>query len=96
MARILSGIVLILISLLAVLFAPPILYILGIGVIGTVCLYEFSRIMHAMDIRSRSWFLYVIFWALLAGLYLEALPPLALMSLAAVAALISALSLRSL
>lgn len=96
MARILSGIVLILISLLAVLFAPRILYIAGIGIVGTLCLYEFSRIMHAMDIRSRSWFLYAIFWALLAGLYLETLPPLVMMSLATVAALISALGLRKL
>lgn len=96
MARILSGIVLILISLAAVLFAPRILYIVGIGIVGTLCLYEFSRIMHAMNIRSRPWLLYVVFWVLLAGLYLETLPPLALMSLATAAALIAALGLRKL
>lgn len=96
MARILSGIVLILLSLLAVLFAPPVLYIAGIGVIGTLCLCEFSRIMHALNILSRAWFLCIVFWALLAGLYLEMLPPLALMSLAAAAAAISTLGLKKL
>ena len=71
MRRILSAIVLIPASLLIVFFAPRFFYLIGIGLIGTLCLYEYFRLMRTMDIRVRSWFGYIAFWVLLIVLHLR-------------------------
>jgi phosphatidate cytidylyltransferase len=72
MTRILSAVILIPAALLVVIFAHPLVYLIGIAVIGTLCLYEYSGLMHAMSIPTRPWFLYGMFWALLAIIYLDA------------------------
>jgi phosphatidate cytidylyltransferase len=91
MTRILSAIVLIPVALLVVVFAAPRFYLAGIGIVGTICLYEYCRIMRAMNIRPRTWFVYFMFWALLVAFYLDMFPPIALLALALVVAFISSL-----
>ena len=91
MTRIFSAIILIPVSLLVVVFAPPLLYLAGIGFIGTLCLYEYFRLMQAMDIRARSWLGYGAFWILLIVFYLNRLPALPILALTVIAAFISAI-----
>jgi len=71
MKRILSAIILIPLTLLGVIYAHPPYYMIGIGLLGTVCLYEYFTMMHAMDIRIRPWFGYGAFWILLAALFYD-------------------------
>jgi phosphatidate cytidylyltransferase len=72
--RILSAIILIPLTLLVVLYAPPVYYLLGIAILGTICLYEYFGLMRAMDIPARQWFGYGVFWILLAILYQDRFP----------------------
>jgi phosphatidate cytidylyltransferase len=91
MTRIFSAIILIPISILVVIFAPPLLYLAGIGFIGILCLYEYFRLMRAMDIRARSWLGYGAFWILLIVFYLNRLPAIPILALAVVTVFISAI-----
>ncbi|MBN2319852.1 MAG: phosphatidate cytidylyltransferase [Acidobacteria bacterium] len=96
MKRILSAIILIPLTLLAVIYAPPICYLIGIGLLGTVCLYEYFGLIRALDIRIRPWFGYGVFWILLIILYQGRLPFLPILALVLIAAFISASWRRSL
>jgi phosphatidate cytidylyltransferase len=73
--RILSAIVLIPATLLVVIYATPFFYLLGVGLIGTACLYEYFRLIRAMDIPNRPWFGYVAFWILLILFSLNRIDP---------------------
>jgi len=91
MTRILSSIILIPLALLVVIYAPRELYLAGIGIIGTICLYEFSRIMQAMNVHSRTWFLYCVFWVSLVGFYSEKISHIALLALVVIIVFTSSL-----
>jgi phosphatidate cytidylyltransferase len=67
MARILSAIVLGTIAILAVIYAPPVLFLIGIGLTGTLCLYEYFGLIHSMGIAVQPWFGYGAFWILLVA-----------------------------
>ena len=90
LTRILSAVILILAALSTVLYAKPAVYLVGIGIIGTGCLYEYCRIMHAIDIRTRPWFLCCVFWCLIIALYLKSVPSVAALSLSIILIVISA------
>lgn len=100
MTRVLTAIILIPLALLVVIFATPLYYMIGIGIVGTLCLYEYFRLMRAMDIRARSWLGYSAFWTLLTVFSLDRLfslsipdrmpPPISLFTLMVVAVFISA------
>jgi phosphatidate cytidylyltransferase len=96
MKRIFSAIILIPASLLVVIYATPLFYLIGIGLLGTVCLYEYFGLMQAMDIRVRPWFGYGIFWILLITLYHDSLLFSPILAVILVAAFISASWRRSL
>ena len=88
MKRILSAIILVPLTLLVVLYAPPLYYLIGIAFLGTVGLYEYFTLMRAMNIRVRQWFGYVAFWILLIVLFqskFSVLPVLALILIASFA-----------
>jgi phosphatidate cytidylyltransferase len=78
MTRILSAIILIPGSILVVIFSTPPIYLISIGFIGTLCLYEYFSLIRAMDIKARSWFGYGAFWILLIVYSLDklSLPPI--------------------
>lgn len=82
MKRILSAILLIPLTLLVVIYATPFIYLLGVGFIGTACLYEYFKMTRAMGIPGRPWFGTLAFWILIIFFSLEKLdPPAALQSI---------------
>lgn len=73
-------------ALLAVIYATPLFFLLGIGVVGTICLIEYFRLMRAMSIRVQPWFGYIAFWALLISFRQTRFPataPIAMVLMAA-------------
>jgi len=89
--RILSAVVLIPVALAAVFFAPPDLYLAALGVIGSLCLFEYFQIMARLGARAQPWFGYAGFWILLAGLRLAWLPAATLFSCLLLAAFLAAM-----
>jgi phosphatidate cytidylyltransferase len=91
MARIISGSVLIAVTVLAVIYAAPISFLIGTGLIGTACLYEYFGLARAMGIPVRPWFAYLAFWILLIGFRYKPLPLVSAFGLVLIAAFLSAL-----
>ena len=67
MKRILSAIVLIPLAILIVVYAPPVWFLVGVGLIGTACLIEYFGLMRAMGIHVQPPFGHLAFWVLLIG-----------------------------
>jgi phosphatidate cytidylyltransferase len=91
MARILSALVLIPLAILIVIYARPIYFLIGIGLIGTACLYEYYGLVRAMGIRVQPLFGYLAFWVLLIEFQRGRFPVVALLGLVLIAAFLSAL-----
>jgi phosphatidate cytidylyltransferase len=91
MTRILSALVLIPLAILVVAYAPPIFFLIGIGLIGTGCLYEYFGLTRAMGMQVNPWFGHVAFWILLAALYQGRFSAGILLALVMLAAFLSAL-----
>jgi phosphatidate cytidylyltransferase len=89
MARILSAVILIPVVLLIVIYAPPILFLIGIGLTGTVCLYEFFGLIHSMDIQVQPWLGYGVFWILLIAFRQNKFPGSIVIALVLLAAFLS-------
>jgi phosphatidate cytidylyltransferase len=89
MARILSAIVLMPLAILLVKYATPVYYLIGIGLIGTFCLYEYFGLMRAMSIRVQPLFGYLAFWVLLIAFRQNRYPMGILLALVLVAAFLS-------
>ena len=64
MKRTLSTIILIPAALLIVIYAPPAVYLIAVGAIGTLCLYEYCGLIRNMGIRIRPQFVFPVFWIL--------------------------------
>ena len=65
MKRIISAIILIPATLAVVIYAPPSIYLLGVGVLGSLCLYEYRGLMRNMGIPVQARFVFPAFWFLL-------------------------------
>jgi phosphatidate cytidylyltransferase len=91
MARIISAAVLIPIALLAVYYAPPLLYLIGIGAVGTVCLYEYFGLIRSMGIQAQPFFGYLAFWVLLFAFRQNKYPMASVLGLVLLAAFLSAM-----
>jgi phosphatidate cytidylyltransferase len=91
MARILSAIVLGSIAILAVIYAPPVLFLIGIGLTGTLCLYEYFGLIHSIGIKVQPWFGYGAFWILLAAFRQNKFPGSIVIALVLLAAFLSAM-----
>jgi phosphatidate cytidylyltransferase len=74
MARLISAIVLVPLALLAVIYASPIYFLIGIGLVGTACLFEYFRLIRSMAIQAQPWFGYIAFWLLLLAFHLGRVP----------------------
>ena len=90
MARILSALVLIPLAILIVAYATPVYYAIGIGLIGTLCLYEYFGLMRAMGIIIQPLFGYLAFWVLLIVFWQNRYPMGISLSLVLIAAFLSA------
>jgi phosphatidate cytidylyltransferase len=91
MARIISALVLIPLAILIVIYATPIYLLIGIGLIGTVCLYEYFGLMRAMGIHVQPLFGHLAFWVLLIAFRQGRFPAGILLALVMIAAFLSAL-----
>jgi phosphatidate cytidylyltransferase len=89
--RIISALVLIPITLIIVFMAPPIYYLAALGVIGSLCLYEYFQIMERLGMRGQPWFGYAGFWILLIGFWAAWLPPIQLSAGLLLAAFLAAM-----
>lgn len=96
MARILSAIILIPLALAAVTYATPASFLIGIGLVGTVCLFEYFRLIRAMGIRTDQWFGYLAFWILLAAFHQKWFPIPVLLAFVLLAGMLSAMWRRQL
>jgi phosphatidate cytidylyltransferase len=91
MARILSALVLIPLAILIVVFASPVYYLVGIGLIGTACLYEYFGLMRSMEIRVQPVFGLLAFWVLLIAFHQGKYPATILLALVMLAGFLSAM-----
>jgi phosphatidate cytidylyltransferase len=96
MTRTVSALVLISLALLAVQYATPGLFLAGIGIVGTACLYEYFRLVRSMKFEVQPWFGYVVFWGLLLSFRLSGLPATVVMGLALIVFFLSAMWRRRL
>ncbi len=72
--RIFSALILIPITLLAVFYAPPLLYLAILGILGSICLHEYFHLTRRMGFRGQPWFGHPCLWFLLIGLHEQWLP----------------------
>jgi phosphatidate cytidylyltransferase len=91
MLRIISAAVLLPLTLLVVIYASPIFLMTAIGLVGTVCLYEYFRLIRTMGIQAQPWLSYCAFWILIVGFRYGKLPSAILLALALLALFLSAL-----
>jgi phosphatidate cytidylyltransferase len=96
MARLISALVLIAIVLAAVIYSPPVLFLIEIGIAGTFCLYEYFYLTRSMGIRARLWFGCLIFWILLVSFRYTTLPAAIIVALMLLAAFTTAMWRRHL
>jgi phosphatidate cytidylyltransferase len=65
--RIVSALVLVPIVLGLVIFAGPALFLVALGLLGTLCLYEYFSLVGSMGVPSQRWVGYPALWVLLAA-----------------------------
>ncbi len=89
--RIASALVLIPLTLLLVLFARPLYFLLGLALVGTLSLREYLALTAKMGMRPQPGFGYAGFLLLLAALYYRPLPPLLVLAVLVLAAFLAAM-----
>jgi len=89
--RILTALVLIPLVLLLVFQANSRVLLAALGLLGTLCLYEYFALVRLMGLRPQPWLGYPAFWALLLLLEADRLPAPALSAAAVAASLLAAL-----
>ncbi len=91
MARIISAAIIIPIAILAVIYATPIFFLIGIGLIGTVCLHEYYKLLRSMAVKVQPLFGYPAFWVLLIGFRQGRFPATIILALVMIAGFLSAM-----
>jgi len=91
MARIISAVILVPLAILAVIYATPIYFLIGIGLIGTACLREYFGLIHSLGIKVQPPFGYMAFWILLVAFFQKRFPMTVLVALVMLAAFLSAM-----
>jgi len=91
LVRILSAIVLIPITLGIVFYAPPLVYLAALGLIGSLCLHEFLHMMAGAGWKGQAWFVHPAFWVLLAGFWWQTIPAVSCMAGVMLAAFLAAM-----
>ncbi len=92
MTRILSAIILIPLAILTVIYAPPVYFLVAIGIVGTFCLREYSGLIGALGITAQPVFSYAAFWLLLVAFYQDRFPAIIAAAFVMIAAFLSAMS----
>lgn len=78
--RIASAVVLVPAVLALVVYATPTCFLIALGILGTLCLYEYFGLVRSMGLRGQPWFGYAAFWVLFAGFQQQWLPPTAVIA----------------
>ncbi len=65
--RIVSAAVLVPIVLAVVAYATPVYFLIALGFLGTLCLYEYYGLVRLMGLSGQPWYGYAAFWTLLIG-----------------------------
>ncbi len=89
--RILSAVVLVPSVLVLVVYGTPVYFLLGLGAVGTLCLYEYFDLVRSMGLRAQPWFGYAAFWVLLVGFERRWLPQALLLGLVLLAGFLAAI-----
>ncbi len=72
--RIISALILIPLVLAGVIYATPWMLVIGLGVVGTVCLHEYFGLMRSLGLKGQPWFGYLASWILLLGFHGQWIP----------------------
>jgi phosphatidate cytidylyltransferase len=91
MARIASALVLIPLAILIVIYATPIYYLIGIGLVGTFCLHEYFGVIRSMGIHVQPVLGHLAFWILLIAFRQQKFPTVILLALVMIASFLSAM-----
>jgi phosphatidate cytidylyltransferase len=91
MTRIISAAILIPIAILAVIYAPPVYFLIGIGLVGTACLFEYYGLLRSMGIQVQPLFGYLAFWIILIALRQGKFPASIILALVMLAGFLSAM-----
>jgi phosphatidate cytidylyltransferase len=81
-ARIFSALILVPAVLALVIYAPEWLLLVAVGIVGTLCLWEYSTLAKAMGTGGQLWFAVAAFWILLLGFRGNWIPAPALLAVA--------------
>jgi len=92
--RIISAAVLIPIVLAGVMYATPWPLVIALGIIGTLCLYEYFGLMRSMGLSGQSWFGYTSAWVLLLGFHSQWIPVPLLLAAVLMAGFVAAIFRR--
>src|SRR5512136_637659 len=91
MARIVSAAIIVPIAILVVIYATPVYFLIGIGLVGTACLYEYYRLLRPMGVQTQPLFGYLAFWVLLIAIRQNRFPATIVFALVMLAAFLSAM-----
>jgi phosphatidate cytidylyltransferase len=91
MTRIISAAILLPIAILVIFYATPIYFLIGIGIIGTVCLHEYFGLMRSMGIKVQPLWGHAAFWLLLIAFRQQKLPTVIFVALVLLATFLSAM-----
>lgn len=94
LSRVLSALVLVPAVLGLLFFSPPSILLVALGMIGSVCLWEYFQLTEKMGLSGQSWFGYAGLWGLFLGLHREFLPATALVALLSLSSLLAWLGRR--
>jgi phosphatidate cytidylyltransferase len=89
--RIISALILIPIVLAGVMYATPWWFVIALGLIGTVCLYEYFGMMRAMGLPGQPWFGCLSAWVLLLGFHGQWIPVPLMVAIVLLAAFMAAI-----
>jgi len=77
-ARILTVLVLAPAVIAGVIYATPLYFLVALGIVATLCLFEYFRMVQSMGLRVQPWYGYLSLWLLFVGFQVKWMSPLAL------------------
>jgi len=78
-------------AILVVIYATPPYFLIGIGILGTACLYEYYGLLRSMKLQVQPVFGYLAFWILLIAFHQGRFPATIVLSLVMLAGFLSAM-----
>jgi len=89
--RIASALVLVPAVLALVIYATPTCFLIALGILGTLCLYEYFGLVRSMGLRGQPWFGYASFWVLVVGFREKSFPSTMVLAMVLLAGFLAAM-----